>query len=185
MKFCSQCGGGIERRIPEGDDRDRYVCTICEHIHYVNPRVIVGCLPVHGEQVLMCRRAIEPRFGLWTLPAGFMENGETTADGAARETWEEARARATDLSLYRVFDVPHISQVYFFYRCGIEEGRFAVGPESSEVALYGEDEIPWDEIAFPVVGNILRAFFSDRQRDEYPVAVETIDLQLLLRRKSR
>lgn len=174
MKFCSGCGGAVELRIPEGDDRNRFVCSDCATIHYVNPRVIVGCLPVHDEKVLLCRRAIEPRHGLWTLPAGFMENGETTADGAARETWEEARARVSNLHLYRLFDVPHISQVYLFYRCTVDDGLFGVGPESLETALYTEDEIPWDEIAFPVVRETLRAFFDDRRRGEFPISVEAI-----------
>lgn len=174
MKFCSDCGGSIALRVPLGDDRERFVCEACDAIHYVNPRVIVGCLPVYEDKVLMCKRAIEPRHGYWTLPAGFMENGETTEQGAARETWEEARAQVRNLHLYRVFDVPYISQVYMFYRCEVEDGLFGVGPESLESGLYGEDEIPWDNIAFPVVKKALRAYFEDRRRDEYPVAVETI-----------
>lgn len=177
MKFCSECGGEIALRIPVGDDRKRFVCSECEHIHYVNPRLIVGCLPVYGEQVLLCRRAIEPRRGLWTLPAGFMENGETTAEGAARETWEEARARVSDLDLYRVFDLPQISQVYMFYRCDLDEGKFDVGPESTEVALFNEADIPWDEIAFPVVTKTLKAFFTDRQTNYFPLSVESITLR--------
>lgn len=174
MKYCSECGESIELRVPEGDDRERYVCSACEHIHYVNPRVIVGCLPVFEDKVLLCKRAIEPRLGFWTMPAGFMENGETTEEGAARETWEEARARVSNMYLYRVFDVPYISQVYMFYRCTLDDGAFGVGPESLETALYGEDEIPWEEIAFPVVQQTLRAYFEDRRRDEYPVAVAAI-----------
>ena len=174
MEFCTQCGGRLELRVPEGDDRDRHVCTSCGYIHYVNPRVIVGCLPVYEDRVLLCKRAIEPRLGYWTLPAGFMENGETTADGAARETWEEACARVSNLHLYRVFDVPHISQVYLFYRCTVDGGLFAAGPESSDVALYAEADIPWEEIAFPVVRETLQAWLRDRHCDSYPVSVETI-----------
>lgn len=181
MNYCSECGAEVELRVPEGDDRERFVCRRCAHIHYSNPRVIVGCLPVHEDRVLMCKRAIEPRLGRWTLPAGFMENGETTAAGAARETWEEARARVSDMQLYRIFDVPHINQVYFFYRCTVDEGRFGVGPESSESELYAQSEIPWDNIAFPVVKNILRAYFTDRENGDYPVVVETIDLERLRR----
>ncbi|MDP5072102.1 MAG: NUDIX hydrolase, partial [Congregibacter sp.] len=142
MKFCSQCGGSIALRIPQGDDRDRFICDACDHIHYVNPRVIVGCLPIYEDKVLLCKRAIEPRHGLWTMPAGFMENGETTEEGAARETWEEARARVSNLHLYRVFDVPYISQVYMFYRCSLDDGLFGVGPESLEPARYSEQDIP-------------------------------------------
>lgn len=174
MKFCSDCGGAIELRVPEGDDRDRYVCGDCDFIHYVNPRVIVGCLPVYEDKVLLCKRAIEPRYGYWTLPAGFMENEETTHEGAARETWEEARARVSNQHLYRVFDVPYISQVYMFYRCTLDDGLFGVGPESLETALYTEQEVPWDDIAFPVVRQTLKSYFDDRRRDDYPIAVETI-----------
>ena len=174
MKFCTECGTRVEMRIPDGDDRERAVCPACGHIHYVNPRVIVGCLPVYEDKVLLCKRAIEPRYGYWTLPAGFMENGETTAEGAARETWEEARGKVTDLELYRVFDVPYISQVYMFYRCNLVDGEFGVGPESLESDLYTEDQIPWDEIAFPVVKQSLKAYFDDRRRGEYPIEVAPI-----------
>jgi ADP-ribose pyrophosphatase YjhB (NUDIX family) len=174
MKFCSECGGTIELRVPDGDDRDRYVCAECEHIHYVNPRVIVGCLPVYEDRVLLCKRAIEPRYGLWTLPAGFMENGETTGEGAARETWEEARARVSNLQLYRVFDVPYISQVYMFYLCSLDDGAYGVGPESLETALYAEQDVPWNDIAFPVVRQTLKSYFDDRQRNDYPISVEAI-----------
>jgi ADP-ribose pyrophosphatase YjhB (NUDIX family) len=177
VKYCSDCGESIELRVPDGDDRERYVCGACDSIHYVNPRVIVGCLPVFEDKVLLCKRAIQPQLGLWTMPAGFMENGETTEEGAARETWEEARARVSNMHLYRVFDVPYISQVYMFYRCTLEDGAFGVGPESLETALYGEGEIPWDEIAFPVVSETLLAYFEDRRRDEYPVAVSAIKLR--------
>ena len=175
MKFCTSCGSTVTLKIPEGDDRERFVCTNCEIIHYVNPRVIVGCLPVHEDRVLLCKRAIEPRLGYWTLPAGFMENGETTPQGAARETWEEARARVTDLELYRIFDVPYISQVYMFYRCRVEDGRYGVGPESLETGLYTEQEIPWDEIAFPVVKQTLQSYFEDVKTGHYPVQVSAVE----------
>lgn len=169
MKFCGQCGASVTLKVPVDDNRQRHVCDACETIHYVNPKVIVGCLPTVGDKILLCKRAIEPRYGKWTLPAGFMENGETSADGAARETWEEAAAKAVDLVLYRIFDVPHISQVYLFYRCGIENDEFGVGPESLESALFSEEEIPWDELAFPTVIELLKEFLKDRQTDEYPV----------------
>ncbi|MEE4202436.1 MAG: NUDIX hydrolase [Halieaceae bacterium] len=169
MKFCTQCGGALALTIPAGDDRERHVCTQCGHIHYQNPRIIVGCLPTHEDRVLLCRRAIEPRYGKWTLPAGFMENGETTAEGAARETWEEAEAKATHMTLYRVFDVPQIHQVYVFYRCGVEDGRYGAGPESLETALFDEADIPWDQLAFPVVSELLTEFFEDRVCGDYPV----------------
>ena len=169
MNYCPSCGDRVALRVPPGDDRERHICVACGDIHYHNPKIIVGCLPTEGQRILLCKRAIEPRYGLWTLPAGFMENGETTADGAARETWEEAAAVATGLSLYRIFDVPHISQVYIFYRCGIEAGRFGVGPESLETQLFTADELPWDALAFPVVRELLLEFLDDRKRDHYPV----------------
>ncbi|MBM71076.1 MAG: NUDIX hydrolase [Haliea sp.] len=175
MNFCTSCGAAVALRIPDGDDRERFVCTVCEVIHYVNPRVIVGCVPVYEGRILLCKRAIEPRSGYWTLPAGFMENGETTVQGAARETWEEARARVTGLELYRVFDVPHINQVYMFYRCQVVNGEFGVGPESTETALYRQQDIPWDEIAFPVVQETLREYFADCESGHFPVRVSAIE----------
>ena len=175
MKFCTSCGNAVTLKVPEGDDRERYVCTSCELIHYSNPRVIVGCVPVHQGRVLLCRRAIEPRRNFWTLPAGFMENGETTPQGAARETWEEARARVSNLELYRVFDVPYISQIYMFYRCDVDDGVYGVGPESLETQLCGEHEIPWEEIAFPVVYETLKEYFADALSGHFPVRVSAIE----------
>jgi ADP-ribose pyrophosphatase YjhB (NUDIX family) len=175
MKFCTSCGSTVTLRIPAGDDRERFVCTSCEQIHYTNPRVIVGCVPVYEGRVLLCKRAIEPRRNYWTLPAGFMENGETTPEGAARETWEEARARVSNLQLYRVFDVPSISQIYMFYRCDLDDGAFGVGPESLETGLYGQADIPWNEIAFPVVHETLEQFFIDASMDHFPVRVSTVE----------
>ena len=112
MKFCSECGQSVTARVPDGDTRSRFICDHCETIHYQNPRIVAGCLAVHERQVLLCKRAIEPRMGYWTLPAGFMENGETTEEAALRETWEEARARLQSQQLYMLFNLPHINQVY-------------------------------------------------------------------------
>lgn len=175
MKFCSSCGHTVEWRIPAGDERQRFVCSQCGVIHYQNPRLVVGTLPVHGEQVLLCRRAIEPRLGFWTLPAGFMENGESTREGAQRETWEEARAHIRDATLYRLFDLPHINQVHLFYRGELIDGAFGIGPESSEVALFHEHEIPWQELAFPVIVEALREFFADRRSGHFPVRSSGLD----------
>jgi ADP-ribose pyrophosphatase YjhB (NUDIX family) len=132
-------------------------------------------VPHYEGKVLLCKRAIEPRKGYWTLPAGFMENGETTPQGAARETWEEAAAKVSNLELYRVFDVPYISQVYMFYRCDLDDGAFGVGPESLDSGLYTEGEIPWDEIAFPVVYETLKEFFDDTREGHFPVRVSAIE----------
>ncbi|MGB0222405.1 MAG: NUDIX hydrolase [Luminiphilus sp.] len=177
MKFCSKCAHPVERRVPEGEDRERAVCPACGEIHYVNPKIIVGCIPTVGDQVLLCKRAIEPRYGKWTLPAGFMENRETTEEGAAREMWEEAEARAVNMSMYRIFDVPHISQVYVFYRCEVADGQYGVGPESLETELFDEADIPWDQLAFPVVIEMLSEFFEDRKTQEFPVRNSAIRYQ--------
>ena len=175
MKFCTQCGSTVVLRIPEGDDRERHVCTNCGFIHYSNPRVIVGCLPVYEGKILLCLRAIEPRKNYWTLPAGFMENGETSVQGAARETWEEAQAQVSNQELYRIFDVPYINQIYMFYRCDLNKGEHSAGPESLETGLFEEQDIPWDEIAFPVISQTLREYFPDAVEGHFPVRVSAID----------
>lgn len=169
MKFCPQCGQGVELRIPDGDDRARHVCSACGAIHYQNPKIVTGCLPVHEERVLLCRRAIAPRAGLWTLPAGFLENGETTIEGAVRETWEEAFANVAVEGLYTVFNLPHISQIYMFFRASLTDLDFRPGTESTDVKLFHEDEIPWDELAFPVVRDTLSHYFRDRRAGHFPV----------------
>jgi ADP-ribose pyrophosphatase YjhB (NUDIX family) len=169
MKFCSDCGSPITRRIPPGDNRERFVCAACDAVHYVNPRIIAGCLPVWEDHVLLCRRANKPRSGFWTLPAGFLENNETIVAGAIRETFEEANAVVTDPDLYTIFSLPHISQVYLFYRAEMTTPEYAPGFESLEVALFQEQDIPWDELAFPVIRHTLEHYFSDRRSGTFPV----------------
>jgi ADP-ribose pyrophosphatase YjhB (NUDIX family) len=174
MKFCSSCGQNLTWRVPPGDDRERFVCGHCETVHYQNPRVITGCLPVFEDRVLLCRRAIAPRIGLWTLPAGFLENGETTTEGARRETWEEARANVQIEGLYTLFNLPHISQIYMFFRARLAAPEFGAGPESQAVALFDEASIPWSELAFPVVRQTLEHYFTDRRTNHFPVHVGDI-----------
>jgi ADP-ribose pyrophosphatase YjhB (NUDIX family) len=174
MKFCSQCGHPVAQRIPEGDNRLRYVCTHCGVVHYQNPNIVAGCLPVWEGQVLLCRRAIEPRLGFWTLPAGFMENGETLEQAACRETDEEACAQVQGLALYTVFDLPHISQVHVFFRAELVAAAFAIGPESLEVQLFDERDVPWSELAFPTVGRTLECYFADRREQRFPVRNESL-----------
>lgn len=174
MKYCSNCGQTVEHIIPEGDNRLRHVCPSCGTIHYQNPRIIAGTIPIWGEQVLLCRRAIEPRKGFWTLPAGFMENAETTTEAAIRETWEEALARVTIGGLYTMINLPHIDQVHLFFLANMTSEAHGAGEESLEVRLFGEDEIPWSELAFPTVKQTLELYFADRQRDEFPVYVHDI-----------
>lgn len=178
MNYCNQCGESVSQQIPEGDNRPRYVCTACTTIHYENPKVITGCLPIHGDQVLLCKRAIEPRAGLWTLPAGFLENGETSADGALRETIEEANARVNIEGLYTLFSLPHISQVYMFFRATLQDLDFYAGEESLETRLFNEDEIPWDDLAFPVITETLKHYFRDRTSNTF----ETRYLDLVIKR---
>ena len=175
IKFCSQCGSPTRLSIPEGDNRQRAICTVCNHIHYTNPRVIVGCVPTYDGKLLLCKRAIEPRINLWTLPAGFLENGETAADGAVRESWEEARITAEGVQLYRLYDVPYINQLYIFFLCQIRERKFEPGPESYETRLYENSEIPWDEIAFPVVKETIEEFFEDKKNNHFPVRMSEIE----------
>lgn len=169
MKYCSACASPVVQRIPEGDDRPRYICQHCHIIHYQNPRVVVGCLASAGERVLLCRRAIEPQRGLWTLPAGFLENGESLLQGAVRETREEARADVREETLYRLFDMPRINQVYVFYRALLDNYDHKAGPESLETRLFREEDIPWSQLAFPTVTDLLTDYFRDRRRGEYPV----------------
>lgn len=162
MKYCSQCGGELTLRIPPGDDHLRHVCNTCGTIHYQNPKMVVGCIPEWEDKILLCRRAIEPRHGLWTLPAGFMENGETTAEGAARETLEEAGARIEMGPLYTLFNLPHIDQVYFMFRARLLDLDYKPGIETLEARLFSEQEIPWDQLAFRTIRATLELYFRDR-----------------------
>lgn len=174
MKFCSDCGNSVSLQIPPDDNRLRYVCEHCSTIHYQNPKMVVGSIPLWDEQgepkILLCRRAIEPRMGYWTLPAGFMENNETTSEAAARETLEEAGARIEMHDLYSMVNVPHVHQVHLFYRARLIDLDFQAGTESLEVRLFSELEIPWDDIAFPTVSKTLQLFFADLASDKKPTS---------------
>ena len=161
MKYCSTCGQEVAYRIPPGDSVFRFICDACEIIHYQNPRMIVGCLPRHGSRVLLCRRAIEPQRGRWTLPSGFLENGETVEEGACRETYEEALARVRIDHLLTVYSIPHINQIYLLFLAQLEPVEFGAGAESLEVKLFEESEIPWEEIAFTSVHFALHNYFDD------------------------
>lgn len=163
MNFCSHCGGTVGLRIPAGDSLPRHVCDTCGTVHYINPKLVVGAIAEWQDRILLCRRAIEPRMGFWTLPAGFMENGESTAEGAVRETLEEACARIAVGPLFTLINVPHISQVHLMYRASLLDLDFAAGEESLEVALFSEHEIPWDELAFRTISLTLRRYFDDRR----------------------
>ena len=163
MNFCSHCGGTVVIRTPDGDHLPRHICPSCGTVHYQNPKMVVGCIPEWEDKILLCRRAIEPKYGLWTLPAGFMENGETTLEGAARETWEEAGARIEIGGLYTLFNLPHINQVYLMFRARLLDLNYQSGIESLETRLFTEAEIPWEEIAFRTVRATLELYFEDRK----------------------
>ncbi|MEH6823393.1 MAG: NUDIX hydrolase [Motiliproteus sp.] len=169
MNYCSQCGAAVKQKIPEGDNRPRYVCNQCDTIHYQNPRIIAGCLPIYQDQVLLCKRAIEPGYGLWTLPAGFMENGETTREGAMRETREEACATVDLKELYTITSITPINQVQMFYLAELAQPEFAAGEETLEAQLFYEHEIPWEQIAFRTVTNALKLYFEDRKQGVFPL----------------
>ncbi|HRH82506.1 MAG TPA: NUDIX hydrolase [Thiobacillaceae bacterium] len=174
MNFCSHCGAPVQVMVPEGDNRPRHVCTRCGAVHYQNPKMVVGCVPEWEDRLLLCKRAIEPRYGFWTLPAGFMENGETTAEGAVRETLEEAGARVEVLELFTLISVPDINQVYLMYRARLLDLAFDPGEESLEVALYQEADVPWEEIAFRTVRETLRHYFEDRRAGGFRLHVDSI-----------
>ncbi len=162
IKHCRACGGAVLYRTPADDNRDRAVCTACETIHYENPVNVVGTLPVFEDRVLLCRRNIEPRHGLWTLPAGFMELGETTEQGAVRETIEEAGARIEMQGLFSILNVVRVGQVHLFYRARMLDDHLDPGPETIEARLFAEAEVPWEEIAFRTTKKTLEHFFEDR-----------------------
>jgi ADP-ribose pyrophosphatase YjhB (NUDIX family) len=183
MNFCSACGSPVSLRNPEGDHFTRYICDACGVVHYQNPKLIVGCVPEHEGRILLCRRAIEPRLGFWTIPAGFMENGETTQEGAARESFEEAQARVEIGSLLAVVHVLHADQVHVMFRASLPEPQFGPAPESLEVGLFAEDEIPWSDIAFRSVDFALRRYFDDRRRGVENHYFTTLDFRKTLPRQ--
>ncbi|MEY4582008.1 MAG: hypothetical protein RL701_6711 [Pseudomonadota bacterium] len=167
MKFCNLCAAPVERRVPVGEDRERYVCSTCGTIHYENPRMVVGCIIEEQGQILLCKRAIEPRYGFWTLPAGFLELEESTVQGAVRETHEEAGAHVQVTAPYAHFDIPHIGQAYIFYRARMLTPEFAAGTESLDVKLVPASEIPWDTLAFPAVRVALELYVEDTRKGRY------------------
>ncbi len=169
IQHCRVCGERTVYQVPADDNRERATCTACGEIHYENPLNVVGTVPEWGDQVLLCRRNIEPRYGLWTLPAGFMELGESTAEGAVRETVEEAGAHIELLGLFTVLNVVRAGQVHLFYRARMLDTHLDPGPETIEARLFREDEVPWDELAFRTVRDTLRLYFEDRRSGLYGV----------------
>ena len=174
MKYCSVCGSTVEISIPAGDNRPRHICVECETIHYQNPKIVAGCLPVQGSRVLLCKRAIDPQYGKWNLPAGFMENGESLEEAAMRESIEEANASLEALRLYTVISLPHINQVYMMFLADLTDADYSPGAESLDVRLFKEEEIPWDEIAFKTITYTLEAYFVDRKTGLFPLHTSII-----------
>lgn len=167
MKFCSECGAGVSSKIPPGDNLPRFVCEICQVIHYINPKIVAGCIPEWEDKILLCRRAIEPRLGYWTFPAGFMEIGESTEQAAIRETMEEAQAEVEITSLYAVLSLPRISQVHMIFRGTMNRPEFRAGTESLDVQLFTLGEIPWEDLAFPVIREALERYVADAARGTF------------------
>ena len=160
MNYCSQCGQPVSLKIPVDDNRERFVCDHCGYVHYKNPNNVCGALLTRDDRILLCKRAIEPRYGRWTLPAGFMENNETVAEAAAREAMEEANAQAGPLALFGIFSMPYISQVYLMFHGVLASEEISAGLESLEVGMFTQDKIPWEELAFPVVTHSLELFYE-------------------------
>ena len=174
MNFCPNCGAKIVIRVPDGDSLPRHVCSSCGAIHYRNPLMVIGSIPEWDDQVLLCRRAIEPRHGFWTLPAGFMELGETVAQAAIRETLEEANARGELGSVFTMLAVPHVNQVHIFYRARRLDLDFGPGTESLEVALFREQDVPWRDLAFRTISATLKHYYADRRQGAYNLHADEI-----------
>jgi ADP-ribose pyrophosphatase YjhB (NUDIX family) len=174
MKFCSNCGNPLQFAVPPGDDRGRFLCPACGAIHYQNPRVVAGCIPEAQDRVLLCRRAIEPCYGKWTLPAGYLENGETVTACAERETREETGARVAGLAPYLLYNICHINQIYLMFRARVVHAGEGPGKESLEVKLFTEAEIPWEQIAFRVITATLQRYFTDRRSGAFPFSLDDI-----------
>lgn len=182
MPYCMQCGHLAERAIPVGDTRPRLVCPACDYIHYDNPKLVCGCILVHDDKVLLCRRAIEPQYGKWTLPAGFMEIGESMQDGSNRECREEAEAMGKNLQLFAIIEVPHIGQIHVMYLGDLADGKFGIGEESLECALFGENEIPWDELAFESGIRALHHYFADKHMGQFTLHSEVLAIDKALKK---
>jgi ADP-ribose pyrophosphatase YjhB (NUDIX family) len=173
-RFCCYCGEATTVAVPPGDTRERRLCPSCGAVHYENPRIVVGCVPEHEDRILICRRAIEPRRGYWTVPAGFLENGETLEAGAARESWEEALARVAIGSLLAVVNIPEASQVHVFFRARLAQPGFGAGVESLEAMLVAPEQIPWDDIAFRSTTYALQHYLDDRKTGADTAHVTTL-----------
>jgi len=183
MKYCSKCGHEVESKIVEDDHRPRFVCPSCNTIHYQNPNVVVGSIPMWQGKILMARRSIEPRIGTWNLPAGFLENGETVEEGAARELYEETKAKIENLRLFSVYSVARINQIHIYYIADLISDYYEITPESSEIQLMEISEIPWDEISFPSTMFNLKKYVADVEQGSFGVHQGWFDLEEWKRRE--
>ena len=174
MNYCPNCSAKVSLKIPEGDNRERYVCESCNTIHYSNPNVVVGTLPAFEDKILLCKRAIEPRVGLWTVPAGFLENGESLLQGAWRETKEETQAEVDMKEILTIFNIPQINQIYVIYRADIEDNSFGPTSESLDVQLFSYDEVPWEELAFPFVPKTINHYYECLKTKKFNLHTEDI-----------
>jgi len=180
VKYCSDCGQSIVVQIPAGDHRERYVCAACDVVHYQNPNMVVGTIPLHHDEqgqpkILLAKRGIEPRLGYWTLPAGFLENGETSSEGAVRETLEETCAVVENVAMYRVLNVARTNQIHIFFRADLPLADFTTTPESTEVELFAFEDIPWRQLAFPTVHKTLEDFIDEYHQGQFTAAMFDID----------
>ncbi|MEZ5563220.1 MAG: NUDIX hydrolase [Gammaproteobacteria bacterium] len=173
MQYCSACGQPVTQTVPDGDNRPRAVCTSCATVHYQNPKIVAGCVPEYQGQILLCRRAIEPRYGFWTVPAGFMEMGESLAEAALRETWEEALARVEIGPLFAAVDVIHAGQVHVFFTGTLPRPEFGAGAETIETRLFRPEDIPWSELAFPSIRIALEQYLENRRTGNLRVHLAT------------
>lgn len=171
IKFCTACGSPTEQKIPIDDDHVRSICTNCAQIHYNNPKMVVGSIPELNKQILLCKRNIEPCKGKWTLPAGYLENGESVQDGAMRETFEETMAEVEIIEPYRLFNIVFVDQIYFMFRADLMSDKFGPTNESTDVRLFDEKDIPWKEIAFEVIKQTLAHYFKDRKKGMFPFKI--------------
>jgi len=177
MNYCSNCGTRVTFKVPPGDERKRYVCDVCNTIYYENPKVVVGCIPQWEDKVLLCRRSIEPRYGKWTLPAGYMENGETVSEGAKREVLEEAGTQVHIISLYGLYNLSSINQIYIIFLARMINDNFSPGSESLDARLFDRNEIPWDELAFIPIQDTLRQYINDWPSGKFPFHMTDITLE--------
>lgn len=171
QSFCISCGNPTQKIIPPDDDRLRAVCPSCGQVHYTNPKMVVGCIPEWNGEILLCKRNIEPRKGFWTLPAGYLESNESVQDGAVRETREETRAEVKIIEPYRLYNITFVDQMYLMFRAKLVTDNFGPTKESTEVRLFKENEIPWDDIAFKVIYQTLEDFFQDRVNNRFPFGI--------------